>query len=368
MIDFSFETLRSLGLNPAMVQNLQTQLAASNPIPQSIWELVRLCEVHRESVVVDNGTVRYSARCRPRLLNTLTEQGTVLVVGDWALASRENSEQAWIEQALEPLNRLVRRDADGTPHAVVSNVDTAFLAMGLDLDFNPARLERYLALVQGHGVLPVVVLTKADIAEAQDGTEAVARRVDTLRERIGNTVDILALDSRSGDAAKRLQPYLQSGQTVVLLGSSGTGKSTLTNTLLGSLVQDTGAVREHDSRGKHTTTSRSLHRLPGGACLIDTPGVRSLSPGLDAAALKHLYDDVTMLADGCRFRNCQHGDEPGCAVREGVHPDRLKNYHKLLRESRRDTMTPLDRQLQLATWKIRTKAARRRDSEKHQGA
>ena len=368
MIDFSFETLHRLGLNPALVQHIHSQLSSASPPGGAEWELVRLCEVHRESVEVDNGTLRYSARCRLRLLNTLAEQGQALVVGDWALAWRETPEQAWIEQALEPLNRLVRRDADGTPHAVVSNVDTAFLAMGLDMDFNPARLERYLALVQGRGVLPVVVLTKADVATAQEGPEAVAARIDTLRQRIGSAVDILALDSRSSDAAARLQPYLQAGQTVVLLGSSGTGKSTLTNTLLGSAVQDTGAVREHDSRGKHTTTSRSLHRLPGGACLIDTPGVRSLSPGIDAAALKQLYDDVTALAEGCRFRNCQHGDEPGCAVRASVHPERLKNYHKLLRESRRDTMTPLDRQRQLATWKVRSKAARRRDSEKHDGA
>ena len=194
MINFSFETLHRLGLNPALVQHIHSQTAAVEPPIGAAWELVRLCEVHRESVEVDNGTLRYSARCRPRLLTTLAEQGTLLVVGDWALACRDAPEQAWIEQALEPINRLVRRDADGTPHAVVSNVDTAFLAMGLDLDFNPARLERYLALVQGRGVLPVVVLTKADVATAQQGAEAVAQRIDTLRARIGSAVDILALD------------------------------------------------------------------------------------------------------------------------------------------------------------------------------
>ena len=125
----------------------------------------------------------------------------------------------------------------------------------------------------------------------------------------------------------------------MLLGSSGAGKSTLTNTLIGSAVQDTGAVREHDSRGMHTTTARSLHRLPGGACVIDTPGLRTLRPDIDEATLAASFGDVETLAGQCRFRDCTHGDEPGCAVREGVDPDRLRNFHKLLRETRRDSMT-----------------------------
>ncbi len=166
--------------------------------------------------------------------------------------------------------------------------------------------------------------------------------------------------------AEALQLYLAKGQTVVLLGSSGVGKSTLTNTLIGTAIQDTDAVREHDSRGKHTTTSRSLHRLAGGACVIDTPGVRTLSPGVDAATLESLFDDIGRLALQCRFRDCQHTDEPDCAVRAEVHPDRLRNYHKLLRESRRDTQTPLQRQRQLATWKIRSKAARQNIAQKRE--
>ena len=157
------------------------------------------------------------------------------------------------------------------------------------------------------------------------------------------------------------------GQTLVLLGSSGAGKSTLTNTLLGRAVQDTGAVREHDSRGKHTTTSRSLHRLPGGACVIDTPGLRALRPDVDEATLAASFGDIEALAAQCRFRDCRHEDEPGCAVREGV-ADRLRNYHKLLREARRDTMTVLERQQQLAMWKARGRAARERMKKKRGGA
>src|SRR5215831_4419591 len=135
--------------------------------------------------------------------------------------------------------------------------------------------------------------------------------------------------------------------------------ATLTNTLLGTAVQDTGPVRVHDGRGMHTTTSRSLHRLPGGACVIDTPGLRALRPDSDEASLAASFDDIEALAARCRFRDCAHMQEPGCAVREGIGADRLRNYHKLLREMRRDTLTALDRQRQRAEWKARP---RRRDT------
>ena len=160
------------------------------------------------------------------------------------------------------------------------------------------------------------------------------------------------------EAMAALQPYLGLGQTVVMLGSSGAGKSTLTNTLLGQQRQDTGVVRLHDSRGKHTTTARTLHCLAGGACVIDTPGVRTLSPGVDVATLAQVFEDINQLAQQCKFRDCQHGDEPGCAVLAGVHPGRLKNYQKLLRESQRDQITVFERQAQLAVWKARSKAVR----------
>jgi ribosome biogenesis GTPase len=240
----------------------------------------------------------------------------------------------------------------------VSNVDTALLVMGLDDDFNPRRLERYLALVHGDAIVPVVVLTKRDVAAPSP--EALDARLDALRGRIPAHVDVVAVNATHASAAEALACYLARGQTLVLLGSSGAGKSTLTNTLLGAAVQDTGAVREHDSRGKHTTTSRSLHRVPGGACVIDTPGLRTLRPDIDEATLAGSFADVETLAGQCRFRDCKHAHEPGCAVRDGMDADRLRNYHKLLREARRDTLTALDRQKQLAEWKVRGRATRER--------
>jgi len=203
-------------------------------------------------------------------------------------------------------------------------------------------------------VWPVVVLTKADACAD------VAAALAMVRERLPNQVAAYALDARDTQAAAVLQPYLGVGQTVVLLGSSGAGKSTLTNTLLGTAVQDTGEVREHDARGKHTTTARSLHRLPAGACLIDTPGLRGLRPDIDEADLGMVFADIAQLAHGCRYRDCMHGDEPDCAVRAGVAADRLKNYQKMLRDLRRDTLTALERRQQLAVWKARGRAGAQR--------
>ena len=175
----------------------------------------------------------------------------------------------------------------------------------------------------------------------------------------------MALNALDAAAAMLLAPWLAAGQTLVLLGSSGAGKSTLTNTLLGVAVQDTGDVRVGDGRGRHTTTVRSLHRLPGGACVIDTPGVRTLRPATDVAGAG--FTDVMALAQRCRFRDCRHQGEPGCAVRDGVEADRLANFHKLEREHKRDTMTGLERREQLGVWKSRGRAARARARDKQGG-
>lgn len=369
MIEFSFETLRRLGLTPAMAQSLATADVATNPLhapTDTMPRWMRATAVHRETVEVHDGSQQRSARCAARLTRDLLDGDSALAVGDWVLCACDEHQQHWVTARVPPVNQIVRRDADGSRHTVVSNVDTALLVMGLDLDFNLQRLERYLALVGSSGVLPVVVLTKADVLD-HTGPGLVEQRMQEVRARVGHHMDVLAVDARGDRAAASLRPYLSMGQTLVLLGSSGAGKSTLTNSLLGSNTQDTGAVREHDSRGKHTTTTRSLHLLPTGACVIDTPGVRTLRPDVDGDALGQMFGDISTLATACRFRNCQHQNEPGCAVQAQVSPERLKNYHKLLRESRRDTLGALERQRQLAQWKARSRAGYQRLESKREG-
>ena len=351
MLAFDFEQLSSLGLTPALA-NRAAGVAISD---SATLELLRVTVIHRSTTGVHDGLTERSARPVPRLTRALIDEGGALAVGDWVLATRDAYGETWIETRVPPSSHIARRDGEGGVHPVVSNVDTALLLMGLDDDFNPRRLERYLAVVHGDAIVPVVVLTKADVAAPT--ADALDQRLALLDGRVPPGIEIFAVNAMDVSAARALHGYLRRGQTLVLLGSSGAGKSTLTNTLLGANVQDTGAVRAHDSRGKHTTTSRSLHLLPGGACVIDTPGLRALRPDADEAALAATYDDVEALAARCRFRDCAHADEPGCAVREGIGADRLRNYHKLLREIRRDTLTALDRQRQRAEWKARGRVA-----------
>jgi ribosome biogenesis GTPase / thiamine phosphate phosphatase len=349
MIEIDPGRLRPIGLTPAHHQHLLQQLADT---AAGTARLMRVIEVNRETMRVHDGASEHRARVLPRLLRRLEDNEEALAVGDWVLADTDAHADLWLHERLLPLTHLTRRDGSGHRHPVVSNVDTALLVMGLDDDFNPRRLERYFALVQGSGVSAVVVLTKADVVGPDVADSALAQ----LRDRMPRGTDALVVNGTDPRCAQRLAPYLGAGQTLVLLGSSGAGKSTLTNSLLGTEVQDTGAVRAHDSRGKHTTTSRSLHCLPGGACVIDTPGLRALRPDVDEATLGATFADIDALAAQCRFRDCKHHAEPGCAVRAGVPPDRLRNYHKLLREARRDTLSALDRQRLLATWKARSHA------------
>lgn len=357
MIDFDPEPLRSIGLTPAMVQ---ATLAAFFSSDDTERRLVRVTEVHRETLVVHDGRREASARPWPALVRTLADAGTALSVGDWVLLAPDAQGDPWVRERFAPLTHIARRDAEGQRHPVVSNVDTALLVMGLDGDYNPRRLERFLALVQTQGVMPVVVLTKADAVPP----ERVGESLSQLRSRLPAQLEMLTLNGRDPASAAQLAPWLGAGQTLVMLGSSGAGKSTLTNTLIGATVQGTSTVREHDSRGKHTTTTRSLHRLPGGACVIDTPGIRTLRPDVDEDTLDAVFSDIAALALHCRFRDCRHGDEPGCAVRDGVPPDRLRNYQKMQRELRRDTQTVLERQAQLSQWKTLMRAGRERSKSK----
>ena len=354
MIAFDFAQLRPIGL-----QQATASAAAQLDLPCSTAQLMRVSAVHRDSIVVHDGSQEHPAHILPRLLHDLQAQDTVLAVGDWVATEADAHGALWITAHLSPFTQIARRGNDGRRQVLANNVDTALLVMGLDADFNPRRLERYLAIVLAARVSPVVVLSKADVADD------VAGKLSLLKQRLPSHVPLFAVDTRHAYDVAILDPWLDAGQTLVLLGSSGAGKSSLTNTLCAA-GQSTQGVRHGDGRGRHTTTARSLHLCAGGACIIDTPGLRSWQADAGAETVAATFDDIAALAATCQFRDCRHASEPGCAVRGAVDADRLRNYHKLLRDARRSEATPLERISARARWKTILKAGQERSRQKRQ--
>ncbi len=253
-------------------------------------------------------------------------------IGDWVLLDRGSTV---IERLLERKSVLKRVAAgrEWEVQLIAANVDTVFLVTACNDEFNASRLERYLALAVDAGVEPVVVLTKSDLADD------VGPFVDTVRA-LKRDVPVEVVNARDPATLEGVRAWCRAGQTVALLGSSGVGKSTLVNSLSGDTVQLTREAREDDAKGRHTTTGRSLHVLAGGGLLVDNPGMRELGlADVDAGAL---FEDVEALAAECRFRDCRHEAEPGCAVQAAIvdgrlDPRRLESYRKLARDDARQS-------------------------------
>ncbi|MDT8856490.1 ribosome small subunit-dependent GTPase A [Paracoccaceae bacterium Fryx2] len=256
-----------------------------------------------------------------------------VAVGDWALARDQR-----LLRLLDRRTCLARRAA-GTGAArqlIAANVDTLFVVTSCNADFNPARLERYLALALGAGVEPVILLTKADLC---DGPASWADRARAVNRR----VEARTLDALSGDVGTALAEWCRPGRTVALAGSSGVGKTTLANALAGA-ARSTAPIREDDAKGRHTTTGRDLLPMAVGGWLIDTPGMRELRLTDAEDGIAALFDDLDALARTCRFHDCSHQTEPGCAIRSAVadgrlDPDRIARWEKLRREDRHNSET-----------------------------
>ena len=315
------------------------------PVAVDGREAARVVAVHKETSIVRgvDGAER-PAVVSGRFRFAALAASDYPAVGDWvALEARPAGtapdDPARIAAVL-PRRSAFRRDAADSnrrtsgnladEQVIAANVDLALLVAGLDRDFNLRRLERYLAVAWSSGVMPVVVLNKADI-----GRDTESRRMSV--EAIAPGVPIVVLSALTGDHVADLAPLLRPGTTAAVLGSSGVGKSTLVNTLLGEARQSTAAVREHDSRGRHTTTHRELFVLPGGALLVDTPGIRAIQVAGADDGVDATFDDIAELALACRFSDCRHDGEPGCAVRAALDEGRLSagrlaGHRKLERE------------------------------------
>ncbi len=286
----------------------------------------RVVAEHRGQVdlITERGPLR--ALVRPTLLGDVDAPG----VGDWvgARLSDDPHMPSMVEVVLPRTTAFVRKHAgrSSAPQLIAANIDTVLIVTSLNADLNRRRIERYLVAARAGGAEAVVVLNKADLVDDADAIRALVPHE--------HVVAVSALHAQGLDA---LAPWVGPGHTVALVGMSGVGKSTLVNAVLGREAQDTGGIREHDDRGKHTTTTRSLLPLPGGGALIDTPGMRELGLTDGDDVLDEVDDDVAALAAACRFHDCQHQGEPGCAVEAAIEagelePGRLSSYHKLQRE------------------------------------
>jgi len=274
-----------------------------------------------------------NARVRGKLRFESAGPADFPAVGDWVSANRrENDRLVQIHAVLPRRGRFSRKSAGANTEeqVVAANVDTVFLVQGLDHDFNLRRLERYLVAAYESNASPVVVLNKSDLCED------IATKIAEA-ESVAQGTPTHAISSVTGEGVETLNQYILPGVTVAFLGSSGVGKSTLINRIVGEELQRTADVRSHDSRGRHTTTHRELFVLETGGLLIDTPGMRELQLWDAGGSLGEAFSDVESIAAECYFSNCRHQNEPGCAVREALsqgtlNADRYENYIKLERE------------------------------------
>ena len=323
MNDFT-PTLQQLGWKPFFQQQLSLD---------ELTELTlgRVIEQHRDRIVA------ITPEGQTDLI--LSANHERVCVGDWLLFD----ETLRVHRHLERQS-LFERKAPGSKVAtqlIAANIDTVMIVCSLNQDFNLSRIERYLAIAREAMVEPVIILTKSDLCDDADDKRAQVQALDAM-------LQVYAVNALEHEDIKQLETYCQNGKTIVFLGSSGVGKSTLVNGLLGFAAQETGGIREDDSKGRHTTTHRALKLLPQGGILMDTPGMRELQLSSCEQGVSETFGEITELALQCRFADCSHESEPGCAIQKAMAEGqlserRLQSYQKLMREQALNGMTLADK-------------------------
>jgi len=319
-------TLQSLGWSAFFEAHLQNTLSRPCRVISEGTDLFLVNDGEREVFAVPRGRLRSQPDFPP-------------VVGDWVLVDCADADRYVVENIQPRRTAIVRKQAGSRPSAQVlaANVDRVLLVTSMDQDFSVRRFERYLTLVWESGATPIIVLTKADLV-----TDVGPFLREAEKCALG--FPVLCISSLSGDGITELRSLLVVGETVVLLGSSGVGKSTLVNVLGRDDARETRSVRDKDGKGRHATTDRHLIRLPSGVLLIDTPGLREVQLWASDTSVAQTFPEISALAIHCRFRDCQHEAEPGCAVVAGIatgqiDADRLDSLRRLRRE-----LEHLDRQ------------------------
>jgi len=324
--DDAVPTLEELGWTEALARHFE-------PFAREGLVAARVAVEHRTKYGIYTALGEAEAAITGRARHEAVARLDRPAVGDWVAVAMPPAGGAGAIHAVLPRASAFTRKVAGREHeeqVVAANIDVAFLVTSLNAELSARRLERYLTLAWKSGARPVVVLTKADLVE---DPAALVRAV----EAVAVGVSVLLTSAKTGLGIEELRGLLADHKTGTVLGSSGVGKSTLMNALIGWERQDTGKIREADDRGRHTTTRRELVRMPGGGLLIDTPGMRELQLSEAGDGLLAAFDDIEELAKGCAFGDCSHGPEPDCAVRDAVtagtlSAERLESFHKLVRE------------------------------------
>jgi ribosome biogenesis GTPase len=320
----SEEALANLGWQPFFQQQLM----------HDEWDIVvpvRVVAQHRSEIIVSgNGGDR-----KLSILSSMPE----IVVGDWLLLNEDRS----FLRLLDRKTCFSRKSAGGQfkKQLLSANVDTAFIVSSLNEDFNLNRIERYLSLVYESGAFPVVILSKSDLVNEPRSYVTQVQALDSL-------LMVEAVNTLKVNEVEKLATWANAGDTIVVLGSSGVGKSSLINTLCNEDIQATSRIREADAKGRHTTTSRSLIRLRNGGLIIDTPGMREIQLAENKEGIAKAFADIECLSESCKFFDCQHTNEPECAVKQAIETGdleerRLGNYLKLLREEKHNSASLVER-------------------------
>lgn len=321
--------LKLLGWNDTFAQALEN-------LSEPSWIPARVLSVDRSSYNLGGEFGEIAGKISGRYRYTTCDQANLPAVGDWVAITLSDEDDFAIIHSLLPRTTCISRKATGTTieaQVIAANIDTVFIVTGLDNNFNLRRIERYIAVVKNSGAQPVIILNKADLLNNDEAADEIRQSI----ESIAFDVPIHFISVLNTTGLLELLSYFTNGITVSLVGSSGVGKSTLTNYFLGSEKQRVFETREDDSRGRHTTTRRQLFLLPSGGMLIDSPGMRELQLWVEDGDVDLGFSDIDILKKHCRFSDCTHSHEPGCAVQKAidegeVSTKRLANFNKMKRE------------------------------------
>ena len=318
----------------------------ADPDRLAAGEIARVVAVHRESYIISNGQAEVPAEVTGKLMFSAESPLDFPAVGDWVAVQYFNNAASAIIDTVLPRKTILKRKTSGKKidyQLIAANIDTGLIVQALDGNYNIRRLERYLVMIHDSRIEPAVLLSKSDLLSEAEIEERVAG-IHALMPGI----PVAAFSNKTGNGLDTVQVFLESQRTFCMLGSSGVGKTTLLNNLLGKEQFATRTIRDKDGKGRHTTTGRQLIRLPGGALLIDTPGMRELGNIAVEAGIEETFSEISALADQCRFADCSHTQEQGCAILAAlasgdIANERYESYMKLARESAFHEMSFLEK-------------------------